>query len=719
MVASTKPSDATEVLVRAKQLPTWQRRSRPNFGLVFEEHEPEVASLPSFPVKPGQLVQFRSRPKLGTYRVRSVRGRQADVEPEGGGATERADLKELLAIRRFGDPIYPVLTPLGGVRRGKDRAAHAVINGENFHTLQLLAYLHAGEVDCIYIDPPYNTGAKDWKYNNSYVDGMDAWRHSKWLSMMEKRLTLARRLLKPDGVLIVTIDEHEVHHLGMLLERLFPDYLRYMVTIVMNPKGRDKLNFAPVGEYAFFVVPNTDDDLIARAPGGAMGVPRTTDDDRGEEDPSDDDEEIGEDDDSEEDALANDEGAADVSEAEPDEDDQWEYRHARRRGGGAEMSSYREKRPDQFYPIYIDEEGRKVVRAGDAIPLGKDPSFRRVGGLRPIWPIDKKGDHRVWAFIPSSMQEKIDAGNVLLGKYHKDRDDWTINYRVPKKNTRKLKTVWWEKSHDAGTHGTELLKKLLGARGLFPFPKSVYAVRDCLAAVVRNRPDALILDFFAGSGTTLHATALLNAADGGERRCILVTNNEVDEKTSKKLAKQGHYRGDPEFETHGIFEQVTRPRCEATIKGRRSDGTEVPGVHVDTAGTRWRPLSDGFDENVEFFKLEYVDPDQVELGAQFDAIHPTLWLGAGACGELTDSAPRTSPIVVAAGGSYAVLRREAKFAELRQRISKLPKLTHVFLVTDSEEAFAEMRSELPADLKVSMLYRDYLRNFKINTARNL
>lgn len=359
------------------------------------------------------------------------------------------------------------------------------------------------------------------------------------------------------------------------------------------------------------------------------------------------------------------------------------------------------------------------MRAGESIPLGKDPSFKRVGGLRPIWPIDTEGGHRVWAFVPSSMQKFIDEGNVLLGRYHKERDDWTINYRVPKKTTRKLKTVWWEKSHDAGTHGTELLKKLLGAQGLFPFPKSVYAVRDALAAVVRNRPSALILDFFAGSGTTLHATALLNAADNGSRRCILVTNNELDEKTAQLLNRKGHYRGDPEYEAQGIFEKVTRPRCEAAFSGRRPDGAETPGIYVDAKGRPWRRFSEGFDENVEFFNLEYVDPDQVELGAQFDAIHPTLWLGAGAQGELMDDAPRSSAVLVGLGGTYAVLRRESRFAELRQKLPKLRHLTHVFLVTDSEEAFAEMRSDLPAELDVSMLYRDYLRNFKINTARNL
>ena len=98
-------------------------------------------------------------------------------------------------------------------------------------------YTYERKVDVIYIDPPYNTGARDWKYNNDYVDQTDAWRHSKWLSMLKKRLTLAKRLLKRSGVLIVTIDEHEVHHLGALLEDLFSAYSRQMVTNVINEKS--------------------------------------------------------------------------------------------------------------------------------------------------------------------------------------------------------------------------------------------------------------------------------------------------------------------------------------------------------------------------------------------------------------------------------------------------------------------------------------------------
>ena len=126
-------------------------------------------------------------------------------------------------------------------------------------------YLHEGDVDCIYIDPPYNTGARDWKYNNRLVDAKDDWRHSKWLSMMDRRLRLAKRLLRPDGVLIVTIDEHEVHHLGMLLESIFPNHLRHMVTIIINPKGTGKLNFGRVDEYALFCVPNVGRSLILGA----------------------------------------------------------------------------------------------------------------------------------------------------------------------------------------------------------------------------------------------------------------------------------------------------------------------------------------------------------------------------------------------------------------------------------------------------------------------
>src|SRR5690606_5455394 len=138
---------------------------------------------------------------------------------------------------------------------GDDKPFHLVINGENYHALELLQYTHEEKVDVIYADPPYNTGAKDWTYNNDYVDGSDVYRHSKWLSFMERRLILARRLLKPDSTLVVTIDEHEVTRLGVLLEQLFPEADITLVTIVINPKGVTRpgvQRFSRVEEYAYF-----------------------------------------------------------------------------------------------------------------------------------------------------------------------------------------------------------------------------------------------------------------------------------------------------------------------------------------------------------------------------------------------------------------------------------------------------------------------------------
>jgi len=247
-------------------------KRRQRFGLVFEEHIPETTSLVSFPVQVGATVQRRSdmNGKQQLYQVKNVTAKgKVTIEPELGGPVETEDARDLMVVKRFGDPIFPALTSLGSVQRAAaTKPHHAVINGENFHALQLLVYLYEGQVDCIYIDPPYNTGARDWKYNNRYVDNNDVWRHSKWLSFMEKRLKLAKRLLKTDGVLIVTIDANEVHHLGMLLERIFPDVRRQMVSICINPSGVSGEGLSRVEEYAFFCFlgsaepVKTSDDLL-------------------------------------------------------------------------------------------------------------------------------------------------------------------------------------------------------------------------------------------------------------------------------------------------------------------------------------------------------------------------------------------------------------------------------------------------------------------------
>jgi adenine-specific DNA-methyltransferase len=306
---------------------------------------------------------------------------------------------------------------------------------------------------------------------------------------------------------------------------------------------------------------------------------------------------------------------------------------------------------------------------------------------------------------------------MFLGKYHPDRDTWTLNYRVPRKLTRKLKTVWTDSAYDAGTHGTELLRRLLGEPRLFPFPKSLYAVKDCLAAVVGNRPNALVVDFFAGSGTTFHATCLLNLEDGGSRRSILVTNNEVSMETAARLHNENFYRGDPEFEKWGIFERATRPRCEAVVTGRRPDGTPIEGYHISRNGnSRGHPFSAGFEENVEFYEIEYLDSDDIELGKCLEALLPSLWLASGGIGD-REIQTKDNGFSIPEKSTYSILLKESRFRKFKEALLKRPDITHVWLVTDSEDAFAEMRSALPKSLNSSMLYKDYLSSFMTNARR--
>lgn len=618
-----------------------QLKKNQQFGLVFEEHIPETTTLYGVPVRPGSLVQRRQALEGNAlYRVVAVEKGKATLEPSDErerprpGAHETVPVSDLLVVKRFGEPIYPVLRSLGQVSRGAaERPYHAVMNGENFHALQLLVYLFEGRVDCIYIDPPYNTGARDWKYNNRFVDKNDTWRHSKWLSFMDKRLRLAKRLLTDDGVLIVTVDENEHAHLVMLLEQIFKGYDLTSVAIVHNPRGIQGDNFSYTNEYAVFVIPKGQ-KLIAQRP------------------------------------LSEKSGS-----------------NLRKWGG----ESARTTAKNCFYPIFVS--GGKLAGFGDVaaddyhpraavVPAGKN----RVA----VWPIDGKGQERKWRYARNSV-EGIQEQLSVEGR------NGSIQIHI-NKDTGPFKTVWQDPLYDASTYGKQILGELID--GPFDYPKSVYAVRDCLYACTAHRPKAVILDFFAGSGTTLHATALLNADDGGSRQCILVTNNEVTEKTAKDLAKRGYARGDKEFEREGIFESVTRPRVEAVLSGKRANGVEI------------RSEIAGFEQNAEFFELDYVDPDDVDLRRHDDALLPLLWLTAGAVGSRDKKA--TGPFSMPKGSRYGVLFEEAKFRLFSEELRKRPDVTHVWLITDSEAAFAEMRARLPSHVRASMLYRDYLRSFRLN-----
>ena len=671
-------------------------KAKRSFGLVFESHLPERVRLPEHPVRRGVRVVHRDtdgEPRL----VRRVQNGSAALVGSDG-STEEVDISDLVVVAEFGEPIYPGLERLGSIDRGGDKPAHIVINAENHHALEALQFTHAGRVDCIYIDPPYNTGARDWKYDNDYVDTEDGYRHSKWLAFMERRLKLAKQLLNPDdSVLIVTIDEKEYLRLGLLLEQILPSAVRQMVTIVINPLGQArKQELARVEEFAYFV-------FLGRAAPAA-----------------------GEDD------LLSPEGA---SLTQRERRVRWEWLL---RGG---TNSRRSDRPNLFFPIFIDPVSRTVVDVGDALPADVD---RRTvddrDGCVTVWPLRRNGDEGNWRASPRYLRELLAAGFAKVGAHDKQNDRWSLLY-LGKAQIRRIeqgelteigrnadgsvqlertgsrsripKTVWNRSSHRAGEHGTNLLKRFLPGRS-FPFPKSLYAVEDALRIGVAERLDAVVLDFFAGSGTTTHAVMRLNREDGGRRQSIIVTNNEVSAEEARRLRQIGRRPGDPDWEALGIFNQVTWPRIAAAVAGITPSGVEVSGDY--RFGDEF-PMAEGFEENVEFLKLTYVDPVDVELDRAFAAVAPLLWMRAGGVGpvieERLDAGGHLKPHAFTE--HYGVLFDPDTWRAFVDRLPASAKT--VFIVTDSSSIFAGVAEVLPGHVEAVRLYENYLTTFAINRGR--
>ena len=459
-----------------------------------------------------------------------------------------------------------------------------IIEGDNLQALYLLEKTHKGKVDCIYIDPPYNTGARDWKYNNDYVDSNDLYRHSKWLSMMESRLRLAKRLLNPDdSVLICTIDEKEYLHLGCLLEELFPEARIQMVSSVINPAGvsRDG-QFARTDEYIFFLMlgkcsPSPlllDEDWRGNIKGGYK--------------------------------------------------DKLRWNGLQRSG----TSTLRSDRPNMFYPIFISKDGSKIVNVGESIPINIDRKTINVpDGQIAIWPIFPDGREGRWRLGRETLLSLIEKHYVHIGRIQGERASLTYLAQGEQEKVEKGEfpiigynndgsiivdesnyqarfipgTQWWIKTHDATQKGTKMLNTIVGHR--FSFPKSVYAVHDAIRFFVNYKPNSIIIDFFAGSGTTLHAVNLLNAEDGGHRKCIMVTNNEISDVEEKEFIKRGINKGDQEWEARGIAQFVTWPRTVCSIEGHDIKGNLLKGDYLGSN----RPMADGFQANVKYFKCDWTD----------------------------------------------------------------------------------------------------------------
>lgn len=360
------------------------------------------------------------------------------------------------------------------IKNDPDKPTHILIEGDNYHALSVLNYTHENSIDVIYIDPPYNTGAKDWKYNNNFVDENDAYRHSKWLSFMNNRLKIAKNLLKAKGILICAVDENEQERLGLLLEDIFPSQQKTCVTIIHNPGGIQGNNFSYCHEYAYFVFPSD---------GVYIGKTERED--------------------------------ADII---PFRD--W---------GGEE--SKRETGKNSFYPIIIRDD--IIIEFGEVC----DPEFHpdnsniiNKDGTISVFPIDNDNVERKWRFARQSV-DKIKEDLFV----EKINGEFVIKRR---KKEYRYKTVWTDKKYNSNAYGSNLLNRIIDTK--FPYPKSIYNVKECLDAVVKDNPDAIILDYFAGSGTTAHAVLEMNRIDSGNRKFILCTNNEnniCDEVCHPRISK--------------------------------------------------------------------------------------------------------------------------------------------------------------------------------------
>lgn len=662
------------------------------FGLVFEEHLPECTPLYDIPVRKGIKASVRNGKANETYTVLKIENGMATCMPKNSKDAVQFAVTDLVTTAELGDPIYPCLQPLGEVCNAPDSELwHTLIEADNYHALQLLEYLYAGKVDCIYIDPPYNTGARDWKYNNDYVDSTDTYRHSKWLSMMQKRLEIAKKLLNPqDSVLIVTIDEKEYLHLGCLLEEMFPEANMQMISSVINPYGTQRLNeFSRNDEYIFFVM------FGSARPAGV------------------------------------------VNENAPEQS----YWKTFRRGDLASRRGQPKGGKAQFYPIYVDNATRKIVSIGEPITPDVDRhSVAEIPGCTAVFPLRDDGTEMNWCVRPEAARvllEKgyIKAGNINpktqqlypilylrsgtiddinLGKLVIDgySEDGAIIAHYEEQKEQMPQTNWHIKEHSARDYGSNLIRTIFRDKR-FTFPKSLYAVKDCIYLFTKKKPNALIVDFFAGSGTTLHAVNLLNAEDGGNRRCIMVTNNEISAEERKGFEARGIQQGDPEWEARGIARYVTWPRTVCSIEGHDVNGNPLKGNYIGSD----IPMADGFKANAAFFKLGFLDKTKVSLGMQFKELLSTLWMKAGAIGKCPTIDASVPDMLILPNNKMAILNDENQFGEFAEQLTQHPEIEVVYLVTDYESSFVAMTQALEGK-KTYQLYRDYLDNFRINAGRN-
>lgn len=458
---------------------------------------------------------------------------------------------------------------------GEDNPNHILIEGDNLHALTALTFTHEGKIDIIYIDPPYNTGKEnEFRYNDKWILKEDPFKHSTWLNFIFKRLKIAKNLLTDEGVFICHIDENEFDALNLLLEtEIFSvnDFLGVIIWNKLNPKG-EVAGVATMHEYVLIYAKNKEnfktlDNILTRSKPNALTILNKAK------------------------KLFSKIGKKQIPESIKEVIKPFNYSKELIKDFeviydlelvNSEFQAWLSKKDfsggEKGYK-FIDANGDVYQSVSMAAPDKPETRSHRPL-IHPITnepcPVPSKG----WRNPNTTMDELLEKGLIIFGK---DENTQPRKKYLLKENLSEVTpSIYNNGSSD------ETLMKDLNIN--FPYPKVTSASQYFIKNIHPN--PKIILDFFAGSGTTLHAVMALNAEDYGNRHCILVTNNEINIKTEKELIEKGIKKGTPEFEAFGICQSVTYERNKKIIHGyNNSSGVAIAGLE---------------NNNLRYFKGEFV-----------------------------------------------------------------------------------------------------------------
>lgn len=653
------------------------RRSR-RFGLVFDRHLPEAARLPKMKPRAGDRVARRDEADATTWRVLGFTDRTrstARLQPltwaghqwAPDGEPLKLPATDVVVVRDHGEPIHPGLEPYDLIQAGEaDAPTHVALEGENLHALQLLKATHGpaagdgrhGLVDLIYIDPPYNTGSKSWIYNDRYVDEQDQSKSSKWLSFMERRLRAAKPLLRETGVIIVAIGDDEHHRLRMLMDQVFSTD-NFISDVVWQGGRKNDSRFVSNGAdymliYAKDVAALTEQETRWREdkPGVREALERAE--------------------------LLWEASGGDHAKATK----AWRawLREFKRTGIPSDAVT-------RF--VTLDEQGRPIRTDGNLRSPNPRPNLQ-YDLLHPVTGQPVQRHSNGWRYSRGTMTKLIEDGRIYFGPDHTTGAAEIA--RLEDMDVQVAESIFAQGRNASAAH----LKDLLGDIKRFPNPKDHNVLARWINLAAPR--DAVVLDFFGGSGSTMEAVLRLNAEDGGTRQCILVTNNELAHKDAAALRKAGYHPGDEQFEAKGVFRHVAHPRIKTVVTGIREDGS----VYDET----------GLASNVAFYSLTQLDPGRVRRGREFTAIAPILWMQAGGVGPVIDREGDDFTLT----DTYGVLFDTGHRRAFTQAVNERQPGT-AFIVTDSSATFRDVAAGLPASVQSVQLYESYLSNFEVNTTR--